>query len=181
MGTSSQMKASHSGPQKKSFKVKVDEMNAAKPCKCKQQSMLVMPCQRGRADCLLKREVLYHAVSQKYCTSCSAPGRRNRVCRGRRGREHGHSVRVAGARGRSLLQGGSRAGIALAAGEDRGDGEYTLPGSYTTSCFSARRFNKPSIPGRVSPPKDLCDSFSPSSQQELNPPRFPPNYPNLRA
>lgn len=130
-----------------------------------EQSMLVMPCQRGRADCLLKREVLYHAVSQKYCTSCSAPGRRNRVCRGRRGREHGHSVRVAGARGRSLLQGGSRAGKALAAEEDRGDGESTPPGSYTTSCFSARRFNKPSIPGRVSPPKtSVIPSVHPPSR-----------------
>lgn len=43
-----------------------------------EKSMLVMPGQRGPA------EVLYHAVSQKYCTSCSAPGRRKHVCKRQR-------------------------------------------------------------------------------------------------
>lgn len=42
----------------------------------REKSMLGKPCQRGLDGCWVKREVLYHAESQKNCTSCSAAGHR---------------------------------------------------------------------------------------------------------
>lgn len=73
----------------------------------------VMLSQQGLADCLLKRAVLYQAVSQKYCTSCSTPCHKHRARRGRGEREHWTFNYSRRSRGK-VFQGGSGGRKALA-------------------------------------------------------------------
>lgn len=109
-----------------------------------ERSMLDMRCQRwGR------REVLYHAVSRKYCTSRSAPGRRNMCAEAEEEEEEeksGHSVSRR-SRGEALA-GGRRLGKAL-------------PGEAS--------------PGSLAGIPDLWESCRFPSQQQLPGSAFPPN------
>lgn len=108
MGKSSQMKAIF----KQTIKLKADKTNTPKTCKCKERRACFSQAVSA-GSCLLKREVLYQAVSQKYCTSCSTPCHKHRVRRGRGEREHwtfNYSHRSRG----KLFQGGSGGRKALA-------------------------------------------------------------------
>lgn len=137
MGTWSQIKASLSRPQKKSFKLKVDQM---KTCKCKQ-----------RGACLSSRVSGVELVKERYCTTLchrstalAAPLLVAGTCVQRQRRKRTVDIQLESQQ--------RRAGVA-----GRVEGQENT-GCYRTSRCSATRFNKPSVPGRGSS-LDRCDSF----------------------
>lgn len=91
MGTSSQIKAPRSRPQKKSFKVKVDETSAATACKCKERRA----CLGGGGQLVKERycTTLCHrstALAAPLLVTCAEAEEEEKS---------GHSVRVAGRSG----------------------------------------------------------------------------------